>query len=331
MGDGVLVFAEQSDGKFRKVAIEAVSEGKRLADKLGAELSAAVIGSGVQDVATSLGAYGAAKVYVVDDPALKDYSPEGYTKALARIVNETQPSILLMGCTATGRDLGPRVAARLATGIAPDCTALDVNDGGKLVMTRPMFAGRAIAKVVCPDSTPQIASIRPNVFAAADPDEGKTAEVVKIEAEISPDELRTLVREVIKSAGTAIDLTEAQVIVSGGRGLGGPENFKILEELAEALGAAVGASRAAVDAGWRDHQNQVGQTGKTVSPVLYIACGISGAIQHLAGMKTSKVIVAVNKDPEAPIFKVADYGIVGDVFEVVPIMTEEAKKLLAEQ
>ena len=330
MGNGVLAFAEQREGKFRKVAIEAVSEGKRLADKLGGELDAAVVGSGVQDIAASLGAYGATKVYVVDDPALKDYTPHGYTKALCRIVKETQPSILLMGCTSMGRDLGPKVAARLATGIAPDCTALEIDADGRLLMTRPMFAGGAIVKVVCPDSTPQIATIRPNVFAASTPDESQSAEVVKMDAEVSPDELRTLVREVIKSAGATVDLTEAQVIVSGGRGMGGPENFKILEELAEALGAAVGASRAAVDAGWRDHQFQVGQTGKTVSPVLYVACGISGAIQHLAGMKTSKVIVAVNKDPEAPIFKMADYGIVGDLFEVVPIMTEEAKKLKEE-
>jgi len=194
-----------------------------------------------------------------------------------------------------------------------------------------MYAGKVMAEVTCPDTSPQIATIRPNVFSVAEPDESQSAEVIKVDAEMSPDELRTRVKEVIKAAGATVDLTEAQIIVSGGRGMGGGENFKVLEDLAAVLGAAVGASRSAVDAGWRDHQFQVGQTGKTVSPVLYIACGISGAIQHLAGMKTSKVIVAVNKDPEAPIFKVADYGIVGDLFEVVPIMAEEAKKLLAER
>jgi len=329
MADNVLVFAEQREGKFRKVALEAVSEGKRLADKLGGELSAAVIGSGVEGIAGSLGAYGAAKVYVVDDPALESYTSDGYAKALCRIIKDTEPSILLMGCTSTGRDLGPKVAARMGTGLAADCTALDVKDG-KLVATRPMYAGKVLAEVVCPDATPQIATVRPNVFSVAEPDESLSAEIVKVDAEMSPEELRTRVREVIRAAGATIDLTEAQIIVSGGRGMGGAEKFKILEELAEALGGAVGASRSAVDAGWRDHQFQVGQTGKTVSPVLYIACGISGAIQHLAGMKTSKVIVAVNKDPEAPIFKVADYGIVADLFEVVPILTEEAKKLLAE-
>jgi electron transfer flavoprotein alpha subunit len=330
MAHGVLVFAEQKEGKFRKVALEAVSEGKRLADKLGTELSAAVIGSGVEGIAGSLGAYGAAKVYVVDDAALEDYTPGGYAKALTRIVKDTEPTILLMGCTSTGRDLGAKMAARLATGLAADCTALDIKEG-KLVATRPMYAGKVMADVACPDSTPQIITIRPNVFSVAEPDETRFAEVVKVAAEITPDELRTRVKEVLKAAGATIDLTEAQIIVSGGRGMGGAENFKVLEELATVLGAAVGASRSAVDAGWRDHQFQVGQTGKTVSPVLYIACGISGAIQHLAGMKTSKVIVAVNKDPEAPIFKVADYGIVGDLFEVVPVLAEEAKKLLAEQ
>jgi len=330
MANGVLVFAEQREGKFRKVALEAVSEGKRLADKIGAELSAAVIGSGVENIGGLLGAYGAAKVYVVDDAALDNYAPDGYAKALTRIVKDTEPTILLMGCTSTGRDLGAKMAARLATGLAADCTALDIKDG-KLVATRPMYAGKVMAEVTCPDSMPQIATIRPNVFSVEEPDKTKSAEVIKVAAEMSPDELRTRVREVIKAAGGAVDLTEAQIIVSGGRGMGGAEQFKVLEELAAVLGAAVGASRSAVDAGWRDHQFQVGQTGKTVSPVLYIACGISGAIQHLAGMKTSKVIVAVNKDPEAPIFKVADYGIVGDLFEVVPILSEEAKKLLAEQ
>ena len=330
MANGVLVFAEQKEGKFRKVAFEAVSEGKRLADTLGVELGAVVIGSGVEGIAGSLGAYGAAKVYVADDAALDNYVSDGYAKALSRIVKDTEPSVLLMGCTSTGRDLGAKVAARMATGIAADCTALDIRDG-KLVATRPMYAGKVMAEVTCPDTSPQIATIRPNVFSVAEPDESQSAEVIKVDAEMSPDELRTRVKEVIKAAGATVDLTEAQIIVSGGRGMGGGENFKVLEDLAAVLGAAVGASRSAVDAGWRDHQFQVGQTGKTVSPVLYIACGISGAIQHLAGMKTSKVIVAVNKDPEAPIFKVADYGIVGDLFEVVPIMAEEAKKLLAER
>jgi electron transfer flavoprotein alpha subunit len=331
MAQGVLVFAEQREGKFRKVAVEAVSEGKRLSDKLGGELNAAVVGTGVKDIAGSLGSYGAGKVYVVDHPGLQNYSSDGYAKALCKIVAETQPSVLLMGCTSMGRDLGPKVAARLGTGIAPDCTALSVNSDGKIVATQPMYAGKVIVQVACPTATPQIFTLRPNVFSPSAPDESRSAEVVQVDAGISSEELRTKVKGVIKATGATVDLTEAQVIVSGGRGMGGAENFKVLEELAAALGGAVGASRAAVDAGWRDHQFQVGQTGKTVSPVLYIACGISGSIQHLAGMKTSKVIVAVNKDPEAPIFKVADYGIVGDLFKVVPIMVEEAKRLLADQ
>ncbi len=326
---GIWVFAELRDGKIVKVVNEMLNASKEMAGKLGEDVGAILIGSGVESMANELAAMGAKKVFVADDAKLEKYTPGAYAKVIADLVKQHSPSVLMFGNTALGKDLAPTVAARLGVGLCSDCTGLEVGDDKKVVFTRPIYAGKAITTVVCKDS-PQMATIRPNVLAPGEAQAGAGADVEKVSVALEDADLRTVVKEVVKSAGGKVELTEADVIVSGGRGMKGPDEFKLIEELADVLGAAVGASRAAVDAGWRDHHDQVGQTGKVVNPSLYIACGISGSIQHLAGMKTSKVIVAVNKDPDAPIFKVANYGIVGDLFKVVPVMTEEFKKLLAQ-
>jgi electron transfer flavoprotein alpha subunit len=326
MGNNVLILAEQRGGVLKKVVFELLGVGARLAAGLGGNVEAALLGSGVANLANPLGQYGAAKVYLVDDPALETYSSEGYANTLAALIQQVQPAIVLVGATAMGKDLAPRLAARLGVGLASDCTALDL-DGGRLLVTRPFFAGKALARVKLVGD-PQIATVRPNVQPAPSPDAGRNAAVEVVPSAVGT--VRAKVAGMVGAAAGEIDVAEANVIVSGGRGVGGPEGFAPVRSLAKVLGAAVGASRAAVDAGWIDHGHQVGQTGKTVTPNLYIACGISGAIQHLAGMKTSKVIVAVNKDPEAPIFKVANYGIVGDLFVVVPLLEKEFKALLAE-
>jgi electron transfer flavoprotein alpha subunit len=329
MAKGIWVFAEVKDGNIRKVSFELLSQGKKMAEKLGEELVAVLLGSGVEGLTGRLAEY-ADKVYWADDPALAQYTTDPYATVLANLLKEHQPSIFLCGATVVGKDLSPRIAARLQTGLATDCTGLTIGDNGLLVAKRPVYAGKAYVEVTCPVSRPQMASVRPNVLEMIPPATGKKGEAVKVEAKVDPSSLRTAVVEVVKAAGAKVDLTEAEIIVSGGRGIKGAENFKVLEELAEVIHATVGASRAAVDSGWRDHNDQVGQTGKVVTPNLYIACGISGAIQHLAGMGSSKIIVAINKDPDAPIFQKADYGIVEDLFKVVPVLTEEFKKLLAE-
>ncbi len=325
MAQGVWAIAEQRDGEFRKITYEVVSEGRRLADKLGQQLTAIVLGSGMKDKASELDQYGADKIVVADDPRLGAYTADAYVSVLAQLVEADTPEIIILGASTQGKDLAPRLAARLNVAMAQDCTAFDIEDG-KLVATRPIFTGKAYAKVTFQDSTPNIVTARPNVMPINQPDTGRSAEVVDAQFSIDDAQLKTKVVEVIKDESGRIDLTEADKIVSGGRGMKSAENFKILEELADVIGAAVGASRAAVDAGWRPQTDQVGQTGKVVSPNLYIACGISGAIQHLAGMGTSKVIVAINKDPEAPIFQKADYGVVDDLFKVVPALTKEVKK-----
>ena len=330
MAKGIWVFAEHSDGSIRKVTFEILSEARKIADKMGEELCAIIVGDQVEALAEKCGSYGADKVYVVENEALKDYTTEGYTKALVDLVKQHQPSILLGGTTVTGRDLFPRVAARLETGLAVDCMDIGLDDSNQFMVKRPMYAGKAYAEVGFSDATPKMASIRPNVLIPGQPDESHKAEVIKVAAEINPDDIRAKVLEVIKIAGSKVDLTESEIIISGGRGMKGPESFKILEEMAKVLNATVGASRAAVDAGWKDQSDQVGQTGKVVSPNLYIACGISGAIQHFAGMGTSKYIVAINKDPEAVIFGKCDYGVCDDLFKVVPKLTEEIKKLKEE-
>ena len=324
MAKGIWVFAEQIGGQVKKVSNELLSEGRKIADQLGEELSAVVIGKGVAGLAASFGEYGADKVYVVDDAALENYTTDGYTNALADLVKQYDPSTLLLGCTVTGRDLAAQVAQRLQTGLMTDCIGMEAADG-QVVFTRPIYAGKVIIKASVPEARPAMATIRPNTFPLAS--NPKAGEVVT--ASVNVGEVRQVIKEVIRQASERPELTEADMIVSGGRGMKGPENFKILEELADVVGAAVGASRAAVDAGWIPQSLQVGQTGKTVSPILYIACGISGAIQHLAGMSSAKCIVSINKDEEANIFKVSDYGIIGDLFDVVPVLKEEVKKVIA--
>jgi len=326
MAQGVWTVAEQREGEIRKITYEVISEGRRLADALGQSLTVVLLGNGIKDKAAALAQYGADRVLVAEDQRLETYTTDAYTAVIGQLVKAEEPAILLMGASVQGKDLSSRLAARLDVAVAQDCTAFAVEDGN-LVATRPIYAGKAYAQVTFEQSWPQMATARPNVMSVNEPDASRTAEVVDAQFQLDDAELKTKVVEAIKDASGKIDLTEADKIVSGGRGMKGPENYAILEELAQLIGASVGASRSAVDAGWRSHTDQVGQTGKVVSPNLYIACGISGAIQHLAGMGTSKVIVAINKDPDAPIFQKADYGVVGDLFDVVPALTEEIKKI----
>ncbi len=320
----ILAFAEQREGKFKKSAFEVVSAAKRLATELSAESVAVVIGSGIERIAGELGAYGASRVLTADDARLQYYSTTAYARILAEAISKEGAAVVLLPASQMGKDLAPRIGARLSAGIASDCTALAVS-GGTIVATRPVYAGKALIdlKVTSPIA---IYTLRPNVFTASTVD-GSTPAVEKIALNLTDADFSARATGVKVAEGRP-DVTEATIVVSGGRGLKGPENFHLIESLADVLGGAVGASRAVVDAGWRSHEEQVGQTGKTVSPSLYIACGISGAIQHLAGMSSSKYIVAINKDKDAPIFQVADYGIVGDLFEVVPVMTAELKKAL---
>lgn len=325
---GVLVYAEQRDGAFKNSAFEAMSVGHRLAKELDLTSTGAVIGADVEGMSASLGKYGADRVIVADSPELANFTSEGYTAALADIGRLVDPSIILLSASVSGKALGPALASSLDTGLAADCTEIVVQDG-RLRIQRPVFAGKAMATVVI-NTDPQIVSLRPNVFPSTLLEDGADALVERSKASVNAGGIRVAVQEIVAATGGKQDLTEAPIIVSGGRGLGSPENFAIIEELAKVLGGVVGASRAVVDIGWRPQSDQVGQTGKTVSPSLYIACGISGAIQHLAGMSSSKCIVAINKDPDAPIFQKADYGIVGDVLEVVPALTAELKRVLGQ-
>lgn len=328
MAKGIWVFAEHRDGKIKKVTLELLGAGRKLAQETGEEVSALLFGRGVTDLASTLSEYGADKVYLADDDMLDQYTTNAYSKVLSELILEKEPSLVLLGCTVQGRDLAARVAQKVKTGLLSDCTGLERTDG-QIVFVRPVYAGKAFVKAVCPELRPVMATVRPNVLIPDAPLAGRSVEVVNVPVKLEKKDLRQVIKEVVRQVSTRPELTEANIIVSGGRGMKGPENYKILEELADVLGAAVGASRAAVDSGWIPQSYQVGQTGKTVSPVLYIACGISGSTMHLAGMSSSKCIVAINKDPEADIFKVADYGIVGDLFEVVPLLTEECKKLMA--
>jgi len=321
----ILVFAEVRDGKLKKSSLETLSEARRAAGKLGGQAAAVLVGEGVRAHAEALGKHGAVRVFVVDQPRLKYYAPEAYARAVAEAYQKHGSGAVFMAATAMGRDLAAGVAALLGTSAATDCTGV-LADGGRLSVRRPVYAGKAYTTVGFRKS-PAIVSLRPNVFAAEE--SGGTSAAEDLAVTFEEADFRSAVRDVAATAQGKVELTEAAVIVSGGRGLRGPENFHVRDELAAALGAAVGASRAVVDSGWRPHSEQVGQTGKTVAPNLYIALGISGAIQHLAGMRTSKVIVAINKDPDAPIFKAATYGIVGDVFEIVPALTQHLKKVLA--
>ena len=326
---GVYVIAEQFEGKLRNVSLELLGQGRILADKIGDEVGAILIGSGVKPLAQELIAHGAHKVYVYDDPKLEQYNTTAYTKVLQNFFEEVKPNVFLVGATNIGRDLGPRVANVLKTGLTADCTGLDVDDDGKtIVWTRPALGGNIMAEIVCRENRPQMGTVRPNVFKKPAADASATGEIIDMKAALSDDDFMTKFVELIKMGGGGVKLEEADVIVSGGRGMNSSEPFEgMLKELAGLLGGAVGASRAAVDAGWIDALHQVGQTGKTVGPKIYVACGISGAIQHLAGMTGSDCIIAINKDPDAPIFQVCDYGIVGDAFEVVPKITEAIKVL----
>ena len=320
----------KEDGSAKSVGLELLNPGRDLADKQGGKLVAIVIGSGVDQAVSDASAHGADQVIVVDGPEYKNYTTDAYTAALYHLIEKYGPTTLLIGATPDGRDMGPRLACRIKTGLTADCTGLDIDpDSGNVAWTRPAFGGNLMATILCPDHRPQIGTVRPGVFKKSDAGEAK-AEIIKEDIHVDAKDIRTQVLELIKEAdGENVDLEGAEIIVSGGRGVGGPEGFEPIKALADVLGATVGASRAAVDAGWIAHAHQVGQTGKTVGPKLYIACGISGAIQHLAGMSGSDCIVAINKDPEAPIFDIADYGVVGNLFEVLPVLTEEIKKARA--
>jgi len=320
----ILVFAEQRDGKFKKSAFEVTQAARGIAEQLNAELVTLVIGNNIENIVPELGAYGATRVCVVKDLRLNYYSTSAFSKIVAEIALQEQASILFLSASQMGKDLAPRVSAKLSAGLVADCIALKV-ENGDIIASRPVYAGKAILDVKV-KSAIKIFTLRPNVFTAIAKD-GNTASIEKVSIQLNDADFSSKVTSVKVTEGRP-DVTEATIIVSGGRGMKGPEHFKLIENLADILNAGVGASRAVVDAGWRSHDEQVGQTGKTVSPTLYIACGISGAIQHLAGMSTSKYIVAINKDKDAPIFQVADYGIVGDLFEILPRLAEETKKIL---
>jgi len=323
MAGSVLAIVEQRDGKYRKSAFEIATAANDVSGQMGTEAVALVIGADSPENVGNLGAFGAKKVLVAKNETCTNYVPEAYVQAVVAAINQEQAEVVLFAATAMGKDLAPRVAAKLSVGLTADCTKLEVVDGN-LVATRPVYAGKAFLTIGF-NGSPNMATLRPNVFTANEVAAGTNAEVAELSFE--PGDLKTIVKEFRKTGGDKIELTEADVIVSGGRGMKETDNFKIIEELASELSAAVGASRAVVDAGWRPHSDQVGQTGKTVSPNLYVAVGVSGAIQHLAGMSSSKVIVAINKDPDAPIFSKADYGVVGDLFSIVPALTEEIKKM----
>ena len=336
---GVYVFAQQVDNEISGIAYELLGKGKELAAKLNEEVTAVLIGHEVKGLADKLAEYGADKVIVVDDPELKEYRTEPYAHALSSVINEFKPEIVLVGATAIGRDLGPTVSARVATGLTADCTVLEIGDfplvaipgkeaeqkHNQLLMTRPAFGGNTIATIACPDNRPQMATVRPGVMQKIEPIVGAKANVIEFNPGFTPNDRYVEIKEIVKAVTDTVDIMDAKILVSGGRGVGSPENFKILEDLAEALGGTVSCSRAVVDSGWKPRDLQVGQTGKTVRPNLYIACGISGAIQHTAGMEESDIIVAINKDEDAPIFDVADYGVVGDLNKIVPQLTEAIK------
>ncbi len=334
---GVFTFAQQVDGKLDGIAFELIGKGKELAKDLGVDVSAVLIGHNVEGLADQLAEYGADHVILVDDPELETYRTEPYAQALAGVINECKPEIVLVGATAIGRDLGPTVSARVKTGLTADCTSLEIGDfpmeakpgveqkHGQLLMTRPAFGGNTIATIACPDNRPQMATVRPGVMQKLEPVAGAKADIIKPAVKIEKNARFVEIEEIVKEVASAADIMDAKILVSGGRGVGSEENFKLLQDLADALGGMVSCSRAVVDNGWMAKDFQVGQTGKTVRPNVYFAIGISGAIQHVAGMEESDLIIAINKDDSAPIFDVADYGIVGDLNKIVPALTEAIK------
>ncbi len=323
---GVWVFGEQKNGTPSNVALELLGEGTKLASQLGVQLSAVIFGENIEDAARTLIAHGADNVYLVDHPSLKDFNDETYSDIFVQLIKTYKPEIVLMGATTYGRSLAPRVSSRLNTGLTADCTSLEIDTEKRILLqTRPAFGGNLMATIICPNHRPQMSTVRPKVMKAIEPDYKRNGEIIKPDV-IIPGETKIKIKEVVNNLCEVVNLTEADIIISAGRGIGDPKNIKYVEELARVLGAAVGASRAVVDAGWIDYSHQVGQTGKTVGPKVYIACGISGSVQHLAGMSSSDTIIAINNNPEAPIFKVATYGIVGDVLEILPALTTEFKK-----
>ena len=332
---GVYVFAQQVDNEINNIAFELIGKGKDLANALGTDVTAVLVGSNVKNLADELGEYGADRVIVVDDPELKEYRTEPYAHALASVIKKYKPDVFLVGATAIGRDLGPRVSARIHTGLTADCTQLEIGDfpinpipgkeqlHNQLLMTRPAFGGNTIATIACPEFRPQMATVRPGVMQKLPKEAGRKAVIEEFNPGFTPDNKYVEILEVVKAVNDVADIMDAKILVSGGRGVGSAENFKLLDDLAEAIGGTVSCSRAVVDAGWKSKDLQVGQTGKTVRPNVYFAIGISGAIQHLAGMEESDLIIAINKDETAPIFDVADYGIVGDLNKIVPMLTEK--------
>lgn len=338
---GVYVFAQQVDNEVSSIALELIGKGKDLAKDLNTAVTAVLVGSNVMGLTEILGEYGADRVIVVDDPELKEYRTEPYTHALASVIEKYKPDVFLIGATAIGRDLGPRVCARIHTGLTADCTQLDIGDfplvptpgkeqkHNQLLMTRPAFGGNTIATIACPEFRPQMATVRPGVMQKLPREAGRKAEIEEFNPGFVPNEKYVEIMEVVKAVSNVADIMDAKILVSGGRGVGSPENFKILDELAEAIGGTVSCSRAVVDAGWKPKDLQVGQTGKTVRPHVYFAIGISGAIQHVAGMEESDIIIAINKDESAPIFDVADYGVVGDLNKIVPVLTQKIKEAKA--
>ena len=338
---GVAIFAQQVDNKLSSIAFELIGKAHELAADLGTDVTAVVLGSNIANLADELGEYGADKVVVIDDPALETYRTEPYAQALTAYINEYKPEIMLVGATAIGRDLGPTVSARVKTGLTADCTSLEIGDfplqaregqeqkHNQLLMTRPAFGGNTIATIACPDNRPQMATVRPGVMQKLEKQAGRKAEVINFKPELKENNRFVEILNIVKNVATTVDIMDAKILVSGGRGVGSPENFKLLDDLAEVLGGTVSCSRAVVDAGWKPKDLQVGQTGKTVRPNVYFAIGISGAIQHTAGMEESDIIIAINKDETAPIFDVADYGIVGDLNKIVPALTEALKAEIA--
>ena len=338
---GVYVFAQQVDNEVSSIALELIGKGKDLAKDLNTTVTAVLVGSNVMGLTEILGEYGADRVIVVDDPELKEYRTEPYTHALASVIEKYKPDVFLIGATAIGRDLGPRVCARIHTGLTADCTQLDIGDfplvptpgkeqkHNQLLMTRPAFGGNTIATIACPEFRPQMATVRPGVMQKLPREAGRKAEIEEFNPGFVPNEKYVEIMEVVKAVSNVADIMDAKILVSGGRGVGSPENFKILDELAEAIGGTVSCSRAVLDAGWKPKDLQVGQTGKTVRPHVYFAIGISGAIQHVAGMEESDIIIAINKDESAPIFDVADYGVVGDLNKIVPVLTQKIKEAKA--
>ena len=338
---GVFVFAQQVDNKLNGIALELVGKGKDLAKDLGTEVTAVLIGSDVMSLTKELAEYGADRIIVVDDPELKEYRTEPYAHALAEVIKKYKPEIMLVGATAIGRDLGPRVSARIHTGLTADCTQLEIGDfpinpipgreqlHNQLLMPRPAFGGNTIATIACPNFRPQMATVRPGVMQKAERVEGAQAVIEEFNPGFVPNNKYVEILDIVKAVSDVEDIMDAKILVSGGRGVGSAENFKLLDDLAEALGGTVSCSRAVVDAGWKSKDLQVGQTGKTVRPHVYFAIGISGAIQHLAGMEESDIIIAINKDETAPIFDVADYGIVGDLNKILPALTEKIKEAKA--